>query len=117
VTGFIVAGFGSVGDLGDGTFGRLLAADLMAVRRQSDLQLRLVDPVTRGESPGRSACSGDSGGPVFEETRTGLVLVGVVSWGANVSGSPGCGGLTGATPIAQVRLWITETAKRLGSPL
>jgi secreted trypsin-like serine protease len=114
---FTVAGFGSVSELGDGTFGRLLAAELMAVHHQSDLQIRLVDPVTHGESPGRGACSGDSGGPVFEVTSTGLVLVGVVSWGVNVSGNPGCGGVTGATPIALVRPWIAETAKRLGSPL
>ena len=114
---FTVAGFGTIRELGDDTFGRLLAVELMAVHDQSELQIRLVDPVTRGESPGRSACRGDSGGPVFEVTKTGLVLVGVVSWGVTVSGNPGCGGVTGATPIALVRPWITETAKRLGSPL
>jgi secreted trypsin-like serine protease len=114
---FTVAGFGSVNGLGDGTFGRLLAGDLAAVNRQYDLQLRLIDPTTRGESPGISACSGDSGGPVFEYTSVGLVLVGVVSWAASASGTAGCGGVTGATPIAVVRPWITETAKKLGSPL
>ena len=114
---FTVAGFGSVGGLGDGTFGRLLAADLVAQGRQFELQLRLADPMTRGESPGSSACSGDSGGPVFEDTSTGLVLVGVVSWAASASGTVGCGGVTGATPIAVVRPWITETAKKLRSPL
>jgi secreted trypsin-like serine protease len=114
---FTVAGFGSVGELGDGSFGRLLTAELMVANLQTDLQVRLVDPLTRGESPGRGACSGDSGGPVFEETRNGLALVAVVSWGANASGKPGCGGATGATPIALVRPWIIETAKRLGSPL
>jgi secreted trypsin-like serine protease len=114
---FMVAGFGSVGGIDDGTFGRLLAAELIAVPKQYDLQLRLVDPTTRGQSPGLSACSGDSGGPVFDETRTGLVLIGVVSWGASASGTTGCGGITGATPLPLVRNWISETAKKLGSPL
>ena len=114
---FTVAGFGSVGELGDGTFGRLLAVELIVSNPQTDLQIRLVDPATRGESLGGGACSGDSGGPVFEVTKNGLVLVGVVSWGTNVSGKPGCGGVTGATPIALVRPWIFEAAKRLGRAL
>jgi len=114
---FRVAGVGSVSDANDGTFGRLLVAGLTTVPSRSDLQLRLVDPVTRGKRPGVSACSGDSGGPVFEDTRSGLVLVGIVSWAATVSGSPGCGGITGATPIAPVRTWIIETAMLLGSSI
>jgi secreted trypsin-like serine protease len=114
---YVVAGFGSVEGLNDGTFGRLLVAGLVAMRHQTDLQLRLVDPVTRGESAGRSACSGDSGAPVFQVTRLGLVLVGVVSWAANTSGTPGCGAVTGATTIALVRPWLAETAAKLGTPL
>jgi hypothetical protein len=114
---FTVAGLGSVRDLNDGTFGRLLTAELAAVRRQFDLQLRLIDPITRGEMPGLSACSGDSGGPVFEQTSTGLVLVGVVSWATSAGGMVGCGGMTGATPVSSLRPWISDTAERLGSAL
>jgi hypothetical protein len=114
---FTIAGLGSEWDINDGTFGRLLVAHLAAVHSYSSLQLRLIDPVTRGERSGQGACSGDSGGPVFEDTSFGLVLVGVVSWAASVSGNPGCGGVTGATPIAPVRTWIVETSKLLGSPL
>lgn len=114
---FVVAGLGSEQDIDDGTFGHLLTARLVAVRSHSDLQLRLIDPVTRNERTGQSACSGDSGGPVLEETRLGFVLVGVVSWTAGVNGNRGCGGVTGATPVASVRTWIVETAKLFGTPL
>ena len=112
---FSVAGLGSDSEHHDGKFGRLLVAGLVTVISRSDLQLRLIDPLTRGDRPGSSACTGDSGGPVFEDTWSGPVLVGVVSWAATVSGNPGCGGLTGATPIAPVRQWIDETARLLGS--
>jgi secreted trypsin-like serine protease len=114
---FVVAGFGNFVVRGDGSFGTLRAAQLMAVRHPSSLQLRLADPATRGEHPGLGACSGDSGGPVFEDTARGLVLVAVVSWASSARGGEGCGGLTGATPIALHRLWISEAAKRLGGEI
>jgi Trypsin len=111
---FEVAGFGNQ-QKDEGSLGRLLVARLTTVSHRSDLQIRLIDPVTRGKSPGMSACSGDSGGPVFERTAKGLVLVAVVSWAAATNGAPGCGGLTGATPIAPIRTWIIEAIERLNS--
>ena len=52
---FLVAGYGSVNGLNDGTFGRLTTAELAAVRRQPEMQLRLVDPGDpwRGAGPQR----------------------------------------------------------------
>jgi hypothetical protein len=47
---FTVVGFASVWDLNGSTFGRLLIASLTVVRSHSDLQLRLVDPWTRGNA-------------------------------------------------------------------
>src|SRR5262249_11786731 len=64
---FVVAGFG-VTVRGDGrTGGTVRSATLVATGRPGSLQLRLVDPATRNERAGLSACTGDSGAPVFEE--------------------------------------------------
>ena len=93
--------------------GTLRAAKLSVTGKPGNLQIRLVDPATRGTRPGMGACTGDSGAPVFE----GSALIGVVSWSTGPNNSAGCGGLTGVTPIALYRAWIVETARHLGSPL
>ena len=112
---FIVAGFG-VTVRGDGrTGGTLRAARLVATGRPGALQLRLVDPATRNERAGLSACTGDSGAPVFDASER--AVVGVVSWSTGAKNSAGCGGLTGVTPLARYRDWIVETAQQLSSPL
>jgi len=111
---FIVAGYGITGA---GGFGTLRSATLMVVRHAGSGFLRLADPATRGDIAGLGACSGDSGGPVFEDTTGRLALVGVVSWGTDARRGGGCGGFTGATPLSLFRPWITETAGKLGSPI
>jgi hypothetical protein len=110
---YTVTGYG-LAVRGDGkTGGVLRAAQLVATGRPGNLQIRLVDPATGGETPGMGACTGDSGAPVYE----GTALAGVVSWSTGPKMSAGCGGLTGVTPIALYRSWIEREAARLGSPL
>jgi len=112
---FMVAGFG-VTRRGDGrTGGTLRSARLVATGRPGSLQLRLVDPATRNERAGLSACTGDSGAPVFDDSER--IVIGIVSWSTGPKNSAGCGGLTGVTPLARYRDWIIDTAKKLGSPL
>jgi hypothetical protein len=113
---FIVAGFGIDIFRGAGSFGTLRAAMLMTMQHPSSLQLRLADPATRGERAGLGVCSGDSGGPVFEDSGGRLTLVAVISWSTGPNDA-GCGGLTGVTPLGLVREWIRATAAKLGSPL
>jgi secreted trypsin-like serine protease len=114
---FLVAGFG-VTVRGDGrTGGTLRAATLAATGRPGNLQLRLVDPATRGETPGLGACTADSGAPVFAAHGVVLTLIGLVSWSTGPNAGAGCGGLTGATPLALYRSWIVDTARRLGSAI
>jgi hypothetical protein len=111
---FTVAGMG-VAVRGDGkSGGTVRAAALIATGRPGNLQLRLVDPATRGESPGLGACTGDSGAPVFRSSGR-FALTGVVSWSTGPGNSAGCGGLTGVTPLARYGDWITQTAKKLGN--
>jgi trypsin len=114
---FIVAGYG-VTVRGDGrTGGTVRSAALVATGVPGNLQIRLVDPRSKGQSPGLGACAGDSGAPAFRDTNGSLIIIGVVSWSTGPNLSAGCGGLTGVTPLAKYRAWIVDTARALGSPL
>lgn len=113
---FVVAGYGVTGQ-STGGYGKLRSATLRVVRHAASGALRLADPATRGEIAGLGVCSGDSGGPVFEETGGRLALVAVVSWATDARRGAGCGGVTGATPLAHFREWLAEVATRLGSPI
>ena len=91
---FMVAGYG-VAVRGDGkTGGAIRTAKLVATGRPGSLQLRLVDPVTKGERAGLGACTGDSGAPVFAAADGALAIVGVVSWSTGPAPTAGCGGAT-----------------------
>jgi secreted trypsin-like serine protease len=110
---FTVLGYGLTGRDNEGSLGVLRAAALVATGQPGNLQLRLVDPATKGVRFGMGACTGDSGAPVYENGA----LVGVVSWSTGPNLEDGCGGLTGVTPLTLYRGWIAETARKLGSPL
>ncbi len=99
------------------TGGTVRIAGLVATGRPGSLQIRLVDPVGQGARDGLGACTGDSGGPVFEDRQGGSVIVGVVSWSTGPNNAAGCGGLTGVTPLTLYRDWIVQTARQWGSAL
>ena len=114
---FTIAGIG-VTVRGDGkSGGTIRVAGLVATGRPGTLQIRLVDPVGQGSREGLGACTGDSGGPVFEDRQGGPAIVGVVSWSTGPNGAAGCGGLTGVTPLTLYRDWILQTARQWGSAL
>jgi secreted trypsin-like serine protease len=114
---FTIAGVG-VTVRGEGKSGGIVrAAGLIATGRPGTLQIRLVDPIGRGTRDGLGACTGDSGGPVFEDRQGGAALVGVISWSTGPNGAAGCGGLTGVTPLTLYRDWILRTARAWGSAL
>ncbi len=114
---FTVAGVG-VTIRGEGSSGGIVrAAGLIATGKPGTLQIRLVDPLTQGTRDGLGACTGDSGGPVFEDRQGGAALVGVVSWSTGANGAAGCGGLTGVTPLTLYRDWILQTARQWGAGL
>lgn len=114
---FVIAGIG-VTVRGDGkSGGTIRVAGLVATGQPGTLQIRLVDPVTNGVRDGIGACTGDSGGPVFEDKPNGPVLVGVISWSTGPNGAAGCGGLTGVTPLTLYRDWILQTARSWGAAL
>jgi secreted trypsin-like serine protease len=114
---FIVAGIG-VTIRGDGKSGGVVrTASLVATGKPGTLQIRLVDPATQGTKEGLGACTGDSGGPLFEQQAAGPIIVGIISWSTGAGGSAGCGGMTGATPLTLYRDWIVQTARQWGMPL
>lgn len=111
---FTIAGIG-VTIRGQGSSGGIVrVAGLVATGRPGTLQVRLVDPVGQGAREGLGACTGDSGGPVFEDQQAGPVIVGVISWSTGPNGGDGCGGLTGMTPLTLYRDWVLQTARQWG---
>jgi hypothetical protein len=114
---FTIAGVG-VTIRGEGNSGGTIrTADLIATGRPGTLQIRLVDPVGQGARDGLGACTGDSGGPVFEDQPGGPAIIGVISWSTGPNGAAGCGGLTGVTPLTLYRDWIVRTAGAWGFAL
>jgi len=114
---FTIAGIG-VTIRGEGSSGGIIrAAGLVATGKPGTLQIRLVDPLTNGARDGLGACTGDSGGPVFEDQQGGPAIIGVISWSTGPNGSAGCGGLTGVTPLTLYRDWILRTARGWGAAL
>jgi Trypsin len=114
---FTIAGIG-VTVRGDGkSGGTIRVAGLVATGKPGTLQIRLVDPVGQGTREGMGACTGDSGGPVFEDKPGGPVIIGVISWSTGPNGSAGCGGMTGVTPLTLYRDWLLQTARQWGGGL
>jgi secreted trypsin-like serine protease len=114
---FTIAGIG-VTVRGEGkSGGTIRTADLIATGKPGTLQIRLVDAAGQGAQAGLGACTGDSGGPVFEDQPSGPVIIGVISWSTGPNSGAGCGGLTGVTPLTLYRDWILQTARQWGSAL
>jgi secreted trypsin-like serine protease len=113
----LIAGFGIIVQSKNASTGVAHMATLVVIGRPGNLQIRLIDPKTRGERAGLGACVGDSGGPVFRESEGRLRVLGVISWSTGPSDEEGCGGMTGATPLKLYRRWIVEQAKKMGSTL
>jgi hypothetical protein len=114
---FTIAGIG-VAIRGEGSSGGTIrVAGLVATGQPGTLQIRLVDPVAKGVRDGLGACTGDSGGPVFEDGQAGPAIIGVISWSTGPNGSACCGGLTGVTPLTLYRDWILQTARAWGAAI
>jgi len=112
-----VAGYGQAIAGDNKTGGTLRTADLVVTGNSGSLQIRLVDPNTKGQLAGLGSCMGDSGGPVLDASDGRLAVLGLMSWATGPALSTGCGGLTGVTPIVRYRDWVIKTAAAMGSAL
>ena len=102
-TSFRIAGFGVTRE-GDGkSSGQLREATLAAREPLSSVLLWAEDPRRQG----LGACTGDSGGPVFQ--ADGEAVVALTLW-ASGSGAAQCGAVTQALWLAPYRDWIREAA-------
>jgi len=111
-----IAGFGAAED-GAPSGGRRLrsARGLKSVPAFGGVRL-FVDAATDGERPGRSACRGDSGGPMIGSNPGGRSAVaGIVSWtsGPLEGAVSACGGLTAVVPVGNHLDWIASAMQRL----
>jgi secreted trypsin-like serine protease len=114
----VVAGFGAMEPGSFAGLGTLRVATLVAAGEPSSLQLRLADPASRGGAvPGLGSCFGDSGGPVFAWSGSIFLLIGVLSWSNGPNMGSGCGGFTGATPLARHQNWMVKVAREMGNRL
>ncbi len=102
-TMFRFVGFGVTRE-GDGkSSGQLREATLAARKPLSAVLLWAEDP----HHQGLGACTGDSGGPVFE--TSGDTIVALTLW-ATGSGAAQCGAVTQALWLAPYRDWIRDAA-------
>ena len=90
-------------------------ATLTVTGTPGSLQIRLYDAATQNQKIGMGGCTGDSGAPAFD--GEGPIVIGVVSWSTAPGNEEGCGGLTGVTPLLPYRDWITDSARKLNSPI
>lgn len=74
-----LAGFGKT-DVKSGWFGTVLG-ELYQVDTELTLEATAAKEVWLGNTPGKSACNGDSGGPALVKRPDGLKLLGVTSRG------------------------------------
>lgn len=83
------------------------------VLRKAELKLTKTDSVAKeiwfGDTPGKSACMGDSGGPAFVKRNGKLVLVGVTSRGSSHCDSDGI-----YTDIRYFASWLSGKAAANG---
>ncbi|MGQ3675618.1 S1 family peptidase [Xanthobacter sp. TB0139] len=105
----LLAGYGMVRDGAESSAGTLRMASLPSIGTTGGFMVRL----SRGSKGGAGACTGDSGGPSFQNGA----LAGITSWATAPHGRRGCGGVTGVTLVSLNRDWINQTAQTLGSPL
>jgi secreted trypsin-like serine protease len=110
-----IAGFGVTAAGTDRGLGLPRMAKLAVTGKPGSLQIRLFDLATRNQRAGLGACTGDSGGPVFDGVSASVI--GVVSWTTAPNDEEGCGGLTGVTPLMLYRSWIVDTARKFNSPI
>jgi secreted trypsin-like serine protease len=101
-----IAGFGVSREGTSAGSGVLRAGALVVRAPQATILLWAEDPQGRG----LGACTGDSGGPIFDVR--GDAVVAITDWSAGNSRTSHCGRLTQGTLVAPQAGWIAEVLAR-----
>ncbi len=104
---FIIAGFGVRDERDPSLDGELRAGKLAARSPLSSILLWAADPSRRG----LGACTGDSGGPIFDATLSSLIAITV--WSTGSRGSK-CGEITQGILVGPQKAWIEKTLRQWG---
>ncbi len=102
-----IAGFGIAREKAPATGGVLRSGTLAVRAPLSHILLWAEDPAHAG----LGACTGDSGGPIFD--AAGSRIVAIVDWAEGAAGKA-CGALTQGALVAPQRDWIDKTLSRWG---
>lgn len=107
-----VAGYGLTRENDPASSGTFRAAKLSVIEPYgpSSILVWLSDPATGAKAAGAGACTGDSGGPIFDEQQK-LVALTIYAEGV---GKARCGALTQGLLIAPQRAFIDATLKKWG---
>lgn len=103
----ILAGYGKT-DVPSGWFGTVLG-ELYQVETELALEAPQAKEVWFGNTPGKSACNGDSGGPAVVRRGQELKLLGVTSRGRD------CKSEVIYTDLRFFDGWLAQAAEKLGS--
>jgi hypothetical protein len=103
-----IAGFGMQRDGEEGSAGTLRSAGMVVLPRLFPRFLRLgTDP--EADLTDIAVCTGDSGGPVIEESGEGPLVVGVVYGRERFDQAQTCGTIAQAVRLAPQASWINKT--------
>lgn len=104
----LLAGYGIVNEIGDPTYAKGLNYARVPFVKPAFGSILVTD-----QTNAQGACSGDSGGPAFIETPTGLIVVGITR--GPHGQSLDCRHYGEYTSAAHFKNFIEETAKELGA--
>jgi Trypsin len=109
---FTVAGYGLGQENDPATSGVFRSAQLKIIEPYgpSKILLWLTDPARGAKALGSGACTGDSGGPIFDGNGD---VIGVTLYAEGI-GSARCGALTQGLLLAPQRAFIDATLKKWG---
>lgn len=105
---YLIAGYGVRDETQNDLDGQLRSGKLVARSPLSSILLWANDPTGRGFG----ACTGDSGGPIFDTGVTSVMAITV--WSTGTRGRK-CGDLTQGILVAPQRGWIEKTMQQWGS--
>jgi secreted trypsin-like serine protease len=112
---FMLTGYGTTREGDDKSAGKLNALVLPAIGNTIDASGVIMVRLSAGGKVA-GACTGDSGGAVFQGTGAEATVAAIIGW--NTGGkNRECGSVTGATLVSPQLDWIAKTAKELGSSL